>query len=66
MAISCLVSDVCPSNCCSIGSNFRFVIIWEVTHAAVKQKFKLILQRVTIFQVKFDLLIRDLKEILHR
>ena len=66
MAISHLISDVHPSNCRSIGGNLRFVIIREFTYAAIKQKFELILKRVIVFKVKFDLLICDLKERLHR
>jgi hypothetical protein len=63
MPVVCLVSDVCPSNGCSIGSNLRFVIVWELRHATVKQEFKLVLQGVIVFQVKLDLLICNLKEV---
>jgi len=63
MPAACLVSDVCPSNRCSISGNLRFVIVWEFSHATIKQELKLVLQGVIVFQVKLDLLVCNLKEV---
>ena len=63
MPVVRLVSDVFPSNRCSISGNLGFVIVWEFSHATIKQEFKLVLQGVIVFQVKFYLLIHNLKEV---
>ena len=63
MPISCLICDVSPSNTCSICCNFRFVIVREFIHTAIKQELKLLLIGIIIFEVEFHLFIGDLNEL---